>query len=211
MRMELCCQLDYEDNENDFEWMKKKLLSLFQPKESEITALVKLYSIRQKHQQNLREFLSEIRIEGYKLLKDLKPEDREKYLVDTYKKGLRNKDLKTALHSKEIETLEEVFNFVKKEKCSKDDCYARQMNTKDEEDIYSEVRELKKDIKSIQSQLESIARILQGLKVAPTQRGTYADAARKRTYEGGYQRMSAMGNWGGVGHFLPNSISTTQI
>ena len=66
------------------------------------------------------------------------------------------------------------------------------MNTKDEEDIYSEVRELKKDIKSMQSQLESIARILQGLKqLQPTQRGTYADAARKQTYDGGYQRMSA--------------------
>ena len=58
MRMELCCQLDYEGNENDFEWMKKKLLSFFQPKESEITALVKLHSIRQKPQQNLRELYS---------------------------------------------------------------------------------------------------------------------------------------------------------
>ena len=44
----------------------------------------------------------------------------------------------------------------------------------------------------MQSQLESIARILQGLKqLQPTQRSTYADAAKKRTYEGGYQRMSA--------------------
>ena len=184
MRMELCCQLDYTAHEDDFDWIEQKLLSLFHPKESEITPMIKLYSIRQKPQQTLREFLSEIRIEGYKLLKSLNPEEREKHLVDAYKKGLRSKELKTALHSREIDTLEEVFQLIKKEKCPKDDVYhTRQMNINEDVNIYNEVRDLKKDVKSIQTQLESIATILRGLKALQP---SYADAARKA---GGYQRQ----------------------
>lgn len=193
MRMELCCQIDFSDHEDDLNWIEQKLLNIFHPKESEITAMVKLYSIRQKPQQSLREFLSEIRIEGYKLLKNLDPEEREKHLVDAYKKGLRNKELKTALHSLEIATLEEVFKLIKREKCSSKDVYhTRQMDMSENNDIHNEVKDLKKDIKSIQSQLDSIVKILQGLKALQP---TYADAARKA---GGFQgqRPSERRNYG---------------
>lgn len=180
MRLEICCQLEFHAHQNDYKWIEGKLKDLFHPKESEITPLVKLYGVKQKPQQTLREFLSEVRIEGYRLLKNLNPEEREKHLVDVFIKGLRNNELKTALNRREIKTLEEAYRLIKKEKCVDDDnCYVRQINACDEvnADVCNDLKDLKRDISVMQKQLESIVTILRGIK---TLQPTYAEAVRKQ-------------------------------
>lgn len=78
MRDELCGLLEFSKHENDYDWITNKLLELFQPKETQMSALIKLFSCRQTANQSTREFLAEIRRLGYRLLKDLSPKEREK-------------------------------------------------------------------------------------------------------------------------------------
>ena len=96
MRDELCGLLEISKHENDFEWISKTLLQLFQPKETEITALIKLFSCRQSANQSTREFLAEIRRLGYRLLKDLSPEEREKHMIKAFTSGLYHKEARNA-------------------------------------------------------------------------------------------------------------------
>lgn len=55
---------------NDYEWITTKLRELFQPKEMEISSLIKLFSCRQTVNQSTREILAEIRRLGSRLSKE---------------------------------------------------------------------------------------------------------------------------------------------
>ena len=179
MRLEICCQVEFDANQNNYEWIKRKLIELFHPKESEITPLVKLYAIKQKPHQSLREFLSEVRIEGYKLLKGMDGEERENRLVDVFSKGLRSDEIKAALNTHHFDTLDDAYRLIKKEKTTTDECFIRQMNLSSDNDTLNEVKNLKEEMTIIKKQLQSIATILQGLKSLQP-RPTYADAVRKQ-------------------------------
>lgn len=72
MRDELCgFLLVFAKHRNDYEWITIKFRKLFQPKETEMSALIKLFSCRQKVNHSTREFLAEIRRLGFRLLKEL--------------------------------------------------------------------------------------------------------------------------------------------
>ena len=45
MRDELCGLLEFSRHENEYEWITEKLLELFQPKETEMSALIKLFLV----------------------------------------------------------------------------------------------------------------------------------------------------------------------
>ena len=68
-----------------------------------------------KHEQPVRDFLSEIRIESYKLLKD---EDArmERSASLTFTKGLYNKEMRLALTQKDVSTLDEAYRLVKRKR-----------------------------------------------------------------------------------------------
>jgi len=182
MRFEIFCQLDFEANKSNYEWIKNKLIEVFHRKESEITPLVRLYSIKQKSHQTLREFLSEVRIEGYKLMKDVNPIERETKLLDVFTKGLRNKEVRAALNAHKVNSLDDAYKLIKKEKCSDSEYYARQINDEeqDKRDTMSELQDVKNEITNMKKQLQSIVTILQGLKSLQPTRPTYADAVRKQ-------------------------------
>ena len=76
--------------------------------------MVKLLDTKQKDGQSLREFISELRIQGY-LLTDKDPNEREKLLVDAFLNGLMNKNLSIALTSLNPKTLDDAFKLAKKE------------------------------------------------------------------------------------------------
>ena len=176
MRFELCGALEFKENENDYPWIEKKLLEIFSPKESAITPLVKLYACKQGSAQPIREFLSEIRIEGYKLLKDIDPEELEQYLIDAFTKGLQSEVLRSALSRKEIRTLDDAYRLVKKEKVAIDTDYIRTMEIK-KSDQMQEIEKLQNQMLMIQKQLSYIVTILE--KTRPINRPSYADVTRK--------------------------------
>ena len=178
MRFELCGALEFEDHESDYSWIENKLLTMFSPKETEITPLVKLYSCKQGNAQPLKEFVSEIRIEGYKLLKNMDPKEREKHLIDAFTKGLHSEELRSALGRKEVTSLDDAYRLVKKEKISETD-YIRsvEVNTQQNTDI----QKLQNQMLMMQKTLTYIVTILE--KNNPvinreTKRASYADVVQ---------------------------------
>lgn len=172
MRFELCGQLDFKDHEDDYQWIEKKLLELFHPKESELTPLVKLFACKQRPEQHVREFLSEIRVEGYRLLKDMNPLEREKHLINAFSKGLRNEGLQSALSRMEITTLDEAYNLVKKEKnTNTETAFIRKTDC---ENQVSAIEKLQNQMNMIQKQLSYIVTILQN-----TSKPSYAEVSKR--------------------------------
>ena len=178
IRFELCGQLDFKEHENDYQWIEKKLLELFHPKESEITPLVKLFACKQRPDQHVREFLSEIRIEGYRLLRDMSPSEREKHLINAFSKGLLNEGLQSALSRMEISTLDEAYNLVKKEKnANKDISYVRKAECGNQQ--VSAIEKLQNQMNMIQKQLSYIVTILQN-----TSKPSYAEVIKRSNNDG---------------------------
>lgn len=186
MRYELCGALEFKAHEDNYSWIADKLMDMFCPKESEISPLVKLYSCKQGSSQSIREFLSEIRIEGYKLLKELNPEEREKHLLDAFTKGLYNEELRLALSMKEVNTLDEAYRLVKKEKSNSGVEGVRKMEIKTDQQT-SELEKLQNQMLMLQKQLTYIVTILENIK--PSNRPSYADITRRKpdANEGGGQ------------------------
>lgn len=180
MRFELCGALEFKAHENDYPWIENKLLELFNPKESEIAPLVKLFHCKQGTNQTVREFLSEIRIEGYKLLKNIDPEEREKHLIDAFTKGLLSEELRSALGRKKVGTLDEAYRLVKKERQTNEIDYVRKIEAKT--DHSNEIEQLQNQVLMVQKQLSYIVAILER---TADHRTTYADmtCAKRRKDE----------------------------
>lgn len=180
-RWELCGLLEFSSHKDDYRWIKDKLTKLFESKETKITPLIKLFACKQGPRQRTREFLAEIRRQGYLLMKDMDPEAREKYMIHAFINGLINKDVREALVHMEIESLDEAFDIVKKETPS---------NIYDEANIRAvyhdttEVKEIEKlhnQMSIIQKQLTYIVKILQNnTRVA---KPTYAEVTQRQKNE----------------------------
>ena len=164
MQMELCGLLDFKRNENDYKWLTEKLLELYHPKETELSPYIKLFSHRQAANQSTREFLSEIRREGYRLLRSLKPEEREEKMIEAFCNGLLNKEVRKALKNRKLETLDEAFNLIKREKMQPEDRMIRVVTSHENNRQQTQTTDLEKmqnQITMIQKQLSYIVSILQ--------------------------------------------------
>jgi 5-methylcytosine-specific restriction endonuclease McrA len=181
-RWELCGLLEFEAHKNDYSWMKARLLGLFESKETKITPLIKLFQCKQKPNQRTREYLSEIRRQGYLLMKGMDPVEREGHMTKAFTNGLRSKEIRKALAHVEVVTLDEAYDLVKREHSvgseiiDKDDDDVRVRNV---QDTASEMEKLQNQMTIIQKQLSYIVRILQS-KETVTTRPTYADAVQRR-------------------------------
>ena len=180
-RWELCGLLEFDDNKNDYSWIKSRLKKLFESKATKITPLIKLFQCKQKTNQRTREFLSEIRRQGYLLMKGLDSTEREAHMTKAFINGLGNKNVKKALAQMTVTTLDEAYELVKKEYtiCSNDtetDDVARVRNV---QPSVSEMEKLQNQMSIIQKQLSFIVRILQS-KETTTNKQSYADAVRRR-------------------------------
>ena len=107
---------DFDDNKNDFEWMKGKLTELFKEKISESSPIVKMLQIKQGLNQSVVDFAREIKIEAANCIRHLSKERREICMLKTFLKGLRNRDLATSLQLLNPEKLDDAVNLIKHEK-----------------------------------------------------------------------------------------------
>ena len=112
VRAELLCQYDFE---NKWEYMVPKLKQLFKEKQTKVSPLIKLLNVRQKANQTLRDYVSELRVEAYRIMKELSIQEREQYLITAFLNGICDSRTSTAIKSLKPLTLEEAFNMVKKE------------------------------------------------------------------------------------------------
>ena len=144
MQLELCGIMEFHDNQNDYEWLSKKLVEMYHPKESELSPYIKLFSHTQKYNQPTRDFLAEIRREGFKLLKMLDPREREKQMIEAFRAGIYNADIRKALRKREFNTLDEVYELIKKEKSAgqEEDGLLRIINSKKPQEQVSDFEKL---------------------------------------------------------------------
>ena len=163
MRSELCGILEFHEKQDNYEWIATKLIEMYHPKESKLSPYVKLFAHTQKHNQTTRDFLAVIRREGYKLLKMLDPQEREKYMIEAFCAGIYNADIRKALRKREFDTLDEVYGLIKKEKSpgQDEDGLLRMMVSKKTQEQVSDFEKLQNQVTMMQKQLAFIVSILQ--------------------------------------------------
>lgn len=162
VQAELLCQPDYEMELN---YILSKLPKLFKEKQTKITPLIKMLNVKQKSNQSLRDYVSELRIEAYKLMKDMPVEEREKYLITVFLNGIWDVKTATAVKSLKPTTLEEAFDMIKKEYK-----YANVSNALDENELAvrniqldSEKEDLRQEIGEIKQELKECKEMLRKL------------------------------------------------
>lgn len=99
--------------------------------------------------------------------------------MDVFSKGLRSDEIKAVLNT-HVDTLDDAYWLIKKEKTTSDESYTRQMNTSSDNDTLNEVKKLKEEMNIIPKLLQSIVTTLRGIK---SLQPSYADAVRKRGNE----------------------------
>jgi len=111
---ELCCQCDFNES-RDYEWICNKLKKMFHQKQSDASPLIKLLELKQKEEQSLKDFLSEIRIEAFKLTRNMNSDQREKLMTVAFIEGLLNQKVAVAVKALNPSNLDNAYSLVKKE------------------------------------------------------------------------------------------------
>ena len=115
VQTELFSQFEFEENENNYEWITSTLISLYKRKASNISPLIHLLELRQKSDQSVQDFAKMLRIEMYQHWPSEKNEKKEEYLVSAFLNGLRNRNVSMAILAEKPNTLDVALNLVKKE------------------------------------------------------------------------------------------------
>jgi len=166
---ELCCQSDYSEDKN-YQWICDRLKKLFIRKESDASPLIKLLEIKQKDGQSLRDYLSEIRVEGYKLMKRVDNNEREKQMVIAFVDGIKNQKAAVAVKALQPKNLDAAYNLFKKEEINykSNECFTRKLSTQEGQNFYQddknkyedEIRSLKNEMSLMRKQINSLLNIL---------------------------------------------------
>ncbi len=156
-RYELFSLLDY-DEKHDYKWLCEKLRALYKPKISKVSPYQRMLKVKQGP-SSLREFLTRIRVEGYKQLKDagISKEKREQHMISAFIKGMNNKDAASALEMLAPTSLDEAFECVKRENRGDSETeYVRAVAPQDARiDAYEkEISILKRKISSMEERLK---------------------------------------------------------
>ena len=112
---ELLCEKEYNSKKNDASWIKEKLKKLFGKKKSSISKMVEIMEVNQHEGEEVRDFLSRLRIKATNSMPNVTGEEREKILVKAFVNGLRNKNIAKALESSNPSDLESAFKLAKLE------------------------------------------------------------------------------------------------
>lgn len=103
------------ENES-YEWIIRKLSELYKEKSSKMRIYNELLNIKQKEGQSIKDFISEIRIKCSKFIPDMETQEREKIMVMTLIEGLSNRKQATILKQLEPNSVEEIYQLIKKER-----------------------------------------------------------------------------------------------
>lgn len=176
---ELKAQKEYPNNINNYEWIKEKLTNLFRTKESKVSHIIGLLNIRQSERQNLRDFLSAVRIEGVKTLIAENPDRREELMVMAFINGLNNKNYKTALKEIKPKSLDEAYALIKNEKeIGQITCPLRSLNAPNMPAVSSQeqtISMLRQELNSLKNRIYILEQERQFQKLS------YADMSKRTT------------------------------
>lgn len=158
--LELKAQLDYQGNAKNFEYLTTTLIKIFGNNNSTIKEYSAILNCKQKLNQSLRDFLSEVRIKCMRTISCQEPEEREQMMLTAFQNGLLNRKFEIILKQVAPKTLNEAFEILKNEKDevrNEEEIYAMEEST----DI-SDMKLLIKELKSRVTHLEGELNLLKG-------------------------------------------------
>ena len=129
-QLQLRCQPGYEDHGDEYEWIKKTLLTIFKRKATAASHLIHLLSIKQRADQSLNDYMTQLRVELYRIWpQEVDAKNKENCLVTAFINGLLQKDVALALQALKPASLEEAYKLAKKENkyCRENDPLLRNM------------------------------------------------------------------------------------
>ena len=106
----------YQANSGTYESLCKLLKKTYKRKKTPVSCFLSMTNIKQTPGQTVRDFLSVVRVEGYKLLSNEEPDKIETVLTSTFINGLSNKNFREALKQLKPSTLTEAYKMIKDEK-----------------------------------------------------------------------------------------------
>jgi hypothetical protein len=165
VQFELFSLLAYAENAANYAWICSTLESLFTPKHSAVSPLLKLLKVRQGAGQLLQDYVSDIRVNAIRILgPHYDAQKREKLMVLTFLKGLQDRRTAVALKESEPQTLQDCFDIVKKE-------IASRQETEEHVGLRAVHREnmnsLENQVKALQSQVSYLISIVNKLTNSP--------------------------------------------
>ena len=150
---ELFCQPEYSQ-QRDYKWISQKLTKLFQKKKSGISEIVELMEIRQYEDEDVRQFVSRLRVRAYRIMPKMETPKRELLLVKAFINGLRNKTIAKALENENPKDLDSAYATVKREIKNEVSVDVERCNALVHGE--TEIDILKKEIKYLKDQIQSL-------------------------------------------------------
>ena len=78
-QFELFSYNDFEQNKDDYSWVKSKLIEVFAKKQSKVSPIRELFKLKQGERQCLKNYVSDVRASAFRLLSNLvEPNIRER-------------------------------------------------------------------------------------------------------------------------------------
>lgn len=154
-KFELKSLPEFRAHAEDYQWIKERLLSLYKKKKTKVTPIVNILNIKQQS-MTLREYLSTVRIAGFIQMPDIDDMERERMLISIFLKGVNNRQAAIATKLYNPKTLEETFNFLKKEDVTPDVERLRIVECEKEIDKQQEIDHLKRRISNLESRIREM-------------------------------------------------------
>ena len=165
VRYEMYSLPDFAHNRQDYTWLVMKLEELFKPKVSEINPLLGFLSLKQEPHQNLRDFLSTIRVEAWKIMGAEDPTKREEYCVMAFINGIASRKCSLALKQLSPQTLEQAYSMIKHADINEHPTVEEQLRMMQHQhgqnnanDMQQQVEAMQREITELKVQIAQLAR-----------------------------------------------------
>ena len=158
VQMEMKMESGYKEANNEYESLCKLLRKMYRKKTTPVSSYLNMLNIKQTPGQSLRDFLSIVRIEGYKQLSSETPDNIENILVSCFINGLCDKKLSEALKYLKPTTINEAYKLVKKEKESFEfkEEFVRKINPVNEKFPDEKISVLMREIEMLKNRISSL-------------------------------------------------------
>jgi len=113
--VELKAQPGFNSHEDDFTWHCMTLQKLYLGKQTDASPIKRLFNVKQKHDQSLKDFVTEIRVEAYKSLTNVSEHRKEHLILKAFLQGMRDRETAVALEAISPDSLDEAFKMAKGE------------------------------------------------------------------------------------------------
>ena len=112
--IELKSQVDYDSNSDNYLYLCNKLKTLFGKQRSPSERYMQMLDIKQSDVESIRDFISRIRVTGYKVLREERDsKKRESIFLMTLINGLRDKRKAELIREFRPPTIDEAFELIK--------------------------------------------------------------------------------------------------